>query len=527
MRRLCAKGPPAWLEKAIFYQIYPQSFLDANGDGIGDLNGITQKLDYLQSMGFNALWLNPCFVSPFQDAGYDVADYYRIAPRYGTNSDARRLFSEAQKRGIRVCLDLVPGHTSLEHPWFLQSARTQRNAYSDRYIWVDGTGGLTEQGLNLIRGFAERPVGYVSNYYYSQPALNYGFAHPDPAKPWQLAVNDPGPKATASEMLKVMNYWMDLGASGFRVDMAGSLVKGDPGQAATIRLWSPLSAARRKKHPDAVLISEWSDPERAIKAGFDADFLIHFGPHAHAYNSLFRLGKNSFFHPSGKGDARPFLSVYQSLLRRSKSRGYVSVPSGNHDFSRLSVGRDFRELKVCFAFLLTLPGLPFIYYGDEIGMAYHPDLPSKEGGYERTGCRTPMQWNRKKNKGFSNAPSSKLYLPVDANPRAPDVASQWGKPDSLLETVRALNLIRRTHPALQAKGSFKVLSHGRSPRPLVYTREKEGEKILVAVQPSAGRSRLNLRLKANSLLLLAKGMELTAQGVLKAQGFSYGIFRLK
>lgn len=520
------KGPPAWLEDAVFYQVYPQSFYDSNNDGIGDLPGITRKLPYLQSMGFNALWLNPCFVSPFQDAGYDVADYYRIAPRYGTNSDARRLFAEAKKRGIRVCLDLVPGHTSLEHPWFQKSANPERNAYSDRYIWVDGTAGLTEPGLNLIRGFAERPVGYVSNYYYSQPSLNYGFAHPDPQKPWQLPVSHPSARATAAEMLRVMDYWMGLGASGFRVDMAGSLVKGDPDQAATIRLWSQMSASLKKKYPEAVLIAEWSDPARAVKAGFDADFLIHFGPHAGAYNSLFRSGSRSFFDPSGRGNARPFLSTYRRLLKATGGRGYISVPSGNHDFSRISVGRDDRELKVCFTFLLTLPGLPFIYYGDEIGMAYHPGLPSKEGGYERTGCRTPMQWDKGRSKGFSKASAAKLYLPVDNRKAAPTVAAQEGKIGSLLETVRALVLVRKMHPALQARGSFKVLSNGPGSQPLVYLREKDGEKILAAVQPSNRPASLKLRLPGKPTALLAHGMELTDKGLLQVKGLSYGIFRL-
>jgi maltose alpha-D-glucosyltransferase/alpha-amylase len=126
---------PKWLEDAVFYQIYPQSYCDTNGDGIGDLNGITKKLDYIKSMGFNALWLNPIFDSPFFDAGYDIRDYYKVAPRYGTTQDLKRLFSEAHKRGIRVCLDLVPGHTSMDCDWFVQSAKKERNAYSDRYIW--------------------------------------------------------------------------------------------------------------------------------------------------------------------------------------------------------------------------------------------------------------------------------------------------------------------------------------------------------------------------------------------------------
>ncbi len=516
--------PPAWLEDAVFYQIYPQSFYDSNADGIGDLPGILQKLDYLESLGVNALWINPCFVSPFRDAGYDVSDYYRIAPRYGTNADARRLFAGAGKRGIRVCLDLVPGHTSLEHPWFKMSARPERNAYSDRYVWVDGSSGIHEPELNLIRGFAERPVGYAANYYYSQPSLNYGFAEPDPQKPWQMPVNHPGPRATAMEMLRVMRFWMGMGASGFRVDMAGSLVKRDPGQKATLRLWSRLSAALKRDYPGAVLISEWSDPARALKAGFDADFLIHFGPHARAYNSLFRDGSRSFFHPKGLGSPRPFLSTYLRLLKAAGKRGYISVPSGNHDFSRISEGRNGEDLKVCFAFLLTLPGLPFIYYGDEIGMAYQGDLPSKEGGYERTGCRTPMQWGGGRNKGFSKAPASRLYLPLDRRKGAPDAASQDGVPGSLLETVRRLIRLRHAHPALQANGSFKLVSAAGGNKPLVYKREKGGEKILVALQPAAQKTRWKVKPGDRLVPLFTYRVESTASGALKLDGASFGIF---
>ena len=518
------KRLPGWLEKAVFYQIYPQSFYDSNGDGIGDLPGIILKLDYLRSMGFNALWLNPCFASPFLDAGYDISDYTQIAPRYGTNEDAKKLFREAKKRGIRVCLDLVPGHTSLEHPWFRQSAVPQRNRYTDRYVWADGSSEIQEPGLNLIRGLAERSVGYAANYYYSQPSLNYGFAKPNPQKPWQQPVDHPGPRATAKEMLRVMAYWMGMGASGFRVDMAGSLVKGYEGSRETIRLWSRLSAQLKRRFPEAFLVSEWSDPSRAIRAGFDADFLLHFGPHAGAYLSLFRAGEKSFFHRSGKGSLGLFLKTFQRLTREAGPRGYVCVPSGNHDFARISYGLSREELKTSFAFLLTLPGIPFLYYGDEIGMAYQENLPSKEGGYERTGSRTPMQWDGGKNRGFSRADPRKLYLPVDRRSSAPDVASQEQNPDSLLRTVRALVLLRQRHPALQAKGTFKVLSQGPH-QPLVYAREKDGEKILAVIQPSGKRARVKPRLAGRPVPLLSNGVEWTGKGF-SAPGVSFGLFKL-
>jgi len=160
---------PRWLQDAVFYQIYPQSFKDSNGDGIGDLPGIQAKLDYLAWLGINAIWISPCFVSPFQDAGYDVADYCKVAPRYGTNADLRRLVRAAHRRGIRVCLDLVPGHTSLEHPWFKASCRPARNAYSDRYIWTN-SGWCGAANLESIRGYADRDGAYVTNFFYCQPA---------------------------------------------------------------------------------------------------------------------------------------------------------------------------------------------------------------------------------------------------------------------------------------------------------------------------------------------------------------------
>ncbi|MDZ4197962.1 MAG: alpha-amylase family glycosyl hydrolase, partial [Kiritimatiellia bacterium] len=195
------------MKSAVFYQIYPPSFLDTNGDGIGDLPGITARLDYIQSLGVNALWLNPCFVSPFQDGGYDIADFYRVDPRYGTNADLSRLFREAHRRGIRVCLDLVAGHTSIEHPWFKASSRHKRNPYSDWFIW---TPSVWDEGMagKFIHGYGERDGNFLTNFFWFQPALNYGFARPDPARPWQQGIDAPGPRAVRAELRKIMHFWL-------------------------------------------------------------------------------------------------------------------------------------------------------------------------------------------------------------------------------------------------------------------------------------------------------------------------------
>ena len=165
---------PKWLDNAIFYEIYPQTFRDSNADGIGDFQGILEKLDYVRDLGCNAIWLNPCFASPFGDAGYDVADYYRAAPRYGTNEDLKRLFEEAHRRGIRVLLDLVPGHTSWEHPWFKASMEAERNEFTDRYVWTDDIWERPE-GMDCLRGISQRNGACAVNFFSNQPALNYGY----------------------------------------------------------------------------------------------------------------------------------------------------------------------------------------------------------------------------------------------------------------------------------------------------------------------------------------------------------------
>ena len=521
--------PPAWLDDAIFYEIYPQSFYDSNGDGIGDLNGIMQKLDYIQGLGCNALWINPCFVSPFEDAGYDVADYYKIAPRYGTNADAKRLFAAAHKRGMRVLFDLVPGHTSWQHPWFQASSRHARSKYHDWYLWTSTAWEAAGPGLETIRGKHERDAGYVTNFFYSQPALNFGFAKPDPAKKWQLPTSHPVVKQVTDEIKKIMRFWLDLGADGFRVDMAGFMVKNDPGQKATIKFWQGLSKDLAKRYPQAALVAEWGMPARALRAGYDMDFLLHFGNEG--YNSLFRKGDRSYFDPRGRGESRTFWTEYAQQRQGTERLGYICIPSGNHDMDRLARGRTAEDLKVCFAFLLSMPGAPYIYYGDEIGMGYVEGLASKEGGYNRTGSRTPMQWTGAKNRGFSTAEPKKLYLPTDPRRGSPDVLAQVSRDASLLETVRALTHLRHATPALKAGAGIQALHFGSGREPMAYLRTRGKQQVLVVLHPYAKAAALELRLpKATGLKpLMAHRMRAeAARGHIKlqAQGRSFGIFEL-
>jgi maltose alpha-D-glucosyltransferase/alpha-amylase len=528
-----------WIKDAVIYQIYPQSFCDSNGDGIGDLPGIISKLDYLADLGVNVLWINPCYDSPFNDAGYDVRDYYTIAKRYGTNADMERLCTEARKRGLRVCLDLVAGHTSIECEWFQKSAEPTPNPFSTYYIWTDHWEKSPAAG-SWMRGYAPRNGNFLTNYFWSQPALNYGYAAPDPARPWEEPTDGTGPQAVIDELKKIMAFWLDLGCDGFRVDYAQSLVKNDPDQTASARLWDEqLLPWVRKKYPQAAMIAEWGDPAKAVgKAGFDIDFMLHFG--VPGYGELFfkktavggrRTHGPCYFSDEGKGNLTVFLNVYRKAGRASSGRGFIALPSSNHDFQRLNYTRSPEELKVAFVFLLTWNCIPAIYYGDEIGMRFLPDLPSKEGGYTRTGARTPMQWSDKPNAGFSSAPEKELYLPIDPGPDRPTVAAQQDDADSLLSFIRELLALRKQNPALRAGGTHKLLSNEDDPYPLVYSKSDRHNEWVIALNPSNKAVQQELALSQDQLHpVMSSGVNRSTSGtgaLLSLGPVSWAIFKLE
>ncbi|MGN0686555.1 MAG: alpha-amylase family glycosyl hydrolase [Oscillospiraceae bacterium] len=469
---------PEWLENAVFYEIYPQSFRDTNADGIGDFKGIAEKLDYIRGLGCTAIWMNPCFESPFGDAGYDVSDYYRTAARYGTNEDLKMLFDEVHKRGMHILLDLVPGHTSVQHEWFRQSMRAEKNEYTDRYIWTDS---IWEEptGCASIRGISTRDGSCAVNFFSHQPALNYGYYKPDPQKKWQQSMDDPGPRATIEALKDIMRFWLRMGCDGFRVDMAGSLVKCDEDGKGTIRLWQNIRAFLDAEFPNAAMISEWGEPDKSLMGGFHMDFLLHFGP-SH-YNDLFRCERPFF---AGCGDASEFVARYKESYEKTQRRGLICIPSGNHDMDRLSRYIKGEKLKIAFAFLLTMPGAPFIYYGDEIGMRYVEGLVSVEGGYGRTGSRSPMQWDDSVNAGFSSAPKHSLYIPQDESADRPTAENQLNDPHSLINEIKRLIEIRQSHKALQSKGEIEFVYAEKDEYPLAYTRTDGNERLLVVLNPS-------------------------------------------
>ena len=483
---------PEWLDNAVFYEIYPQSFKDTDGDGIGNINGITEKLPYIKELGCNAIWINPCFDSPFGDAGYDVADYYKVAPRYGTNDDIVRMFKEAHKLGIHVLLDLVPGHTSWNHPWFKESMKAEKNEYTDRYIWTDS---IWEEpkGYGSLRGISDRDGSCVVNFFSHQPALNYGFYKPD--RPWQQAMDAEGPMATRKAMMDVIRFWLSKGCDGFRVDMAGSLVKNDEDSKGTIALWQDVRSFLDKECPNAAFVSEWGEPDKSLQGGFHMDFLLHFGP-SH-YNDLFRCEKPYF---GGEGDASEFVKKYMESYEKSERKGLICIPSGNHDMERLAYYIKGDRLKLAFAFLLSMPGAPYIYYGDEIGMRYIEGLTSKEGGYNRTGARSPMQWDDSKNAGFSTADADKLYIPIDPDTSRPTAKAQMEEVDSLRAEVKKLIAVRQAHKPLQNLGDIEFISDGSKGKPLAYIRSIGNEKILVVINPSNDAQEISIKNKVSEIV---------------------------
>lgn len=458
------KGPQ-WLENAVIYQVYPSSFKDSDGNGIGDIPGVLSKLDYIESLGVNVVWFNPLFESGWIDGGYDILDYYKVDSRFGTNTDLVTLISECHRRGIKVLLDLVPGHTSMDHPWFKQSMQADANQqYSDYYIWSNELPDekaekdlqkmlASENPFQDTRGKwmlasevpgAERAKYYMKNFYACQPSLNFGFANPDPNHPWEQGVNDPGPLAVKQELKDILAFWFSKGVDGFRVDMANSIIKNDKDKSAIIAFWREIRSWMDENFPERMLMAEWNNPAYCLAAGFNVDMYLnstgssnrrmYFDKKHQADGGVYfslNGGKESLKDLYGNPwpenkidrsmDAEAMLLKYYDSYSESidwtKDWGYFATITGNHDHLRLNTGarNSADQLKVMMAWVLTQQ-LPILYYGDEIGMRSLADLPNVEGanhnGKERAGARTPMQWDSSQNAGFSTCAEEDLYLPI-------------------------------------------------------------------------------------------------------------------
>lgn len=541
---------PEWVHDAVFYQIYPQTYYDTNGDGIGDLNGIIEKMDYIKSLGVDAIWLNPFFESPFRDAGYDISDYYKVAPRYGTNDDARRLFEEAHKRDLKVIFDWVISYTSIDHPWFQASAEQEPNRYSNWYIWTDNTWINPPKAYSdsFIKGYSRRNGQFMRNFYWNQPALNFGFANP--TESWMLPIDHPDIVAMKEELKKVLRFWMDMGADGFRADMAGALVKTanikgndqffNTHENGTKLFWQEIRQLMDSEYPGSFMVAEWSGPKDALDNAFHADF-FHWFP---GYNDLIQKESwrilngvsegNSFFDRQGLGNIQAFLDSYMEQYEATLGKGYINIPLGNHDNARINVKRTDKELEMIYAFGFTIPGIPFSYYGNEIGMRQLYNQPNVEGAYPpRSGDRSPMQWTDGKNLGFSTGSSEDLYLPVDPTEDAPNVAALEADPNSLLNRFRKLVDLKGTEPALEAYAEFVPVYAGENTYPFIYARAKSDEVVLCLFNPAdrVERAEFSLNVSATKMKLLA-GDQLDLKNEkgkysVNMPAISYALYKLK
>ena len=263
----------------------------------------------------------------------------------------------------------------------------------------------------------------------------------------------------------------------FRVDMAMSLVKADDEFKETIKLWQDVFKRVKSKYPDATFVSEWGMPDKALMAGFDMDFLLPTaGSH---YKELFRTDK-PYFSKNGGGDISAFFDLYMKNISLTGGKGLMCIPSGNHDTPRISYTLDETEMKVAYAFLMAMPGAPFIYYGDEIGMKYLANIQSVEGGYERTGTRSPMQWNDETNSGFSLAASDKLYIMLDPDENRPTVEKQLNDKNSILNELKKQIKVRKQNVGLQSEASIELVYMEKEQYPFVFKRNGD---ILIAINP--------------------------------------------
>ncbi len=482
-----------WWKHGVIYQIYPRSFYDASGDGVGDLPGIIEKLDYLARLGVDAVWLSPVNTSPMYDFGYDISDYRGIDPVFGTLGDCDRLIAEAHRRNIRIVMDLVINHTSHLHPWFVESRSSRENPKRDWYIWRDGKNGKPPN--NWMAAFGGRAWEWddaTEQYYYhsflkEQPDLNW--RNPDLRK----AVFDD------------VRFWLDRGVDGFRLDAVSWYVKDalfrnnpfgwGPNAPRPYDLQTHVYDQNRPELHDVLrefrkVLDEYDD-RMGVGETYIAspDSVKTAASYIGSGTDELHLAFDFSLLFSGYG-ARRFRDCLEEWYAAMPGRGWPTLVMNNHDqprsVTRWCRGRDGeKKARLLAALLLTAWGTPFLYYGEEIGMKNGRIIrrqiqdpvgrkywPFNKG---RDPERTPMQWSAEKNAGFSSA---EPWLPVADDYRSVNVALQEEDPGSILSWYRALISLRKERPALH-RGAFRFV--GDDPDVLAYLREQDGETIFVAL----------------------------------------------
>ncbi len=509
-----------WLSDAIIYEIYPISFYDSNGDGLGDLNGITQKIPYLADLGINVVWINPFYKSPFRDGGYDVTDYYDVDKRFGTLLDFERMVKAFHDANIKVIVDLVVGHTSDKHPWFIKSKKANPDVkYKDWYIWTDS---CFTPANKSISGMSKRNGNYLINYYAFQPALNYGFNEIKKGEEkWQWHYTDSRLTPLREEVLRIIKFWLDKGVDGFRVDLANSLVKADVDSKGVKWFWNIVINSAKQINPDCCFLSEWGDPIKAIECGFDLDYLCHS---TQCYNELFRSesgtnltawlerAEHSYFCKDGKGSFNGFLQLANKIFQNKNSA--YTIPTGYHDIIRIAQKKEIGVIKCIFAFILTFKCVPQIYYGDEIGIKHNFSV-NKDGGYLRTGARTPMQWNNSTHRGFTTA--KRGYLPTE-KAKERSVESQRNRVDSLYNTVKRLIALRKEYSQFSYSSNVEMICDG---YPLQYQRTSDDGSVFVAINPTKNEYEVPY---INGEILMQNNVE-CKQKTIKLKEFSFIVIK--
>ena len=489
---------PQWYRRSVFYEVMVRSFVDSNGDGSGDLGGLISKLDYLQWLGVDALWIPPIYASPLRDGGYDVADYTTILPEYGTLDEFRELVTKAHERNMRIVIDFPLNHTSDQHEWFQQSRSDPDGPYGDFYVWSD----TDEKYPNVRIIFVDTED---SNWTFD-PVRRQFFWHRFFSHQPDLNFENP---AVHEAIFDTVRFWMDLGVDGIRLDAIPYLYESEEGsgegEPETHEFIRALRRMMDVEYPGRVLIAEanqWpkevvefmgttEEPECHMAFDFPVMPRIFYSLRSQSASELVHILSEQTEIPEGAGWG-VFLRNHDELTLEMVSEEYRQAMYGWYAYDprmRVNVGIRRRlaplldnsrhEIELAHALLFSLPGSPFLYYGDEIGMGDNIWLP------DRDASRTPMQWTPDRNAGFSTADPGKLYLPVVQslvyNYSLVNVESQLAQSRSLLHWVRNVIHVRKNHPVF-GLGSLRVLSTDHD-SVLAFVREYTGSGTAIGDRP--------------------------------------------
>jgi maltose alpha-D-glucosyltransferase / alpha-amylase len=487
---------PLWFQRAVFYEVLIRGFFDGNNDGVGDIPGLIAKLEYLQWLGVDCLWLLPFYPSPLRDGGYDISDFYSVHPESGTVEDLRRLLDEAHARGIRVIADLVINHTSDEHPWFVESRQSRDNPKADWYVWNDDDQRWPEARVVFVdversnwSYDQERNQYYWHRFYSHQPDLNY--ENPE----------------VADAMLDVVRFWLDLGLDGFRLDAVPFLYQRDgtagenlPETHAFIRR---VRAELDANYPGRILLAEANGWPSDVADYFGDDDECHLCFNFPLMPRLFMAVRREQSYPITEILAQtpeaPGSSQWAIFLRNHDELTLEMVTEEERDYlfaeyakdprmkRHMGIGRrlaplldrDRRLSELLYYLLFTLPGSPVLYYGDEIQMGDNLYLG------DRDSVRTPMQWTPDRNGGFSRADFAQLYLPPLMDPvygfTAVNVEAQQRNPSSFLHWMRRILAVRREFPVL-GRGELEVIPSA-NPSVLAFVRSSSDHPARGPVNP--------------------------------------------